>query len=355
MEMEHFFKVVAMSTNNAFASIGHPQEKLLLVAGIRIRLRFAGENMMPIIMPAIEQLVLNVPASDSMYHIDIWDSASTATDFPQAPCGIDAIQVRGELSGFLSDRYETAFFSHARMLTVLDHHQKYGIVCFVDSQDIPAFELACPLRGIFSWIIRRQNMAMVHAAGIGSHEACVLIGGNSGAGKSSTALRALMGGLQYYGDDICAISFHEDTPQIHGIYSSGKPLSSDLHHFPALHASTRGHYEEEYEKELFFFNDAFAPFLGKTGPLRAVIIPHQDPTIPIGFEPLSFANALSVICSSSKLLFPDAGNETFTLLSAILHQIPCYRFNLGNDPTRIASTLARFIGQLKNTSQEHGE
>jgi hypothetical protein len=354
MEMELFFESVAALTSKAFASINPTEEREIILAGLPIRLRFAGKCMIPSIMPAIEQLVTCTKSEILEYQIDIWESTSTNTDFPQAPCGIESIQVRGELSGFKSERYETAFFSHARMLTVLDHHNKYGIVCFANSNDIPAFELACPLRGIFSWIIRRQNMAMVHAAGVGNGNSSVLIGGNSGAGKSSTALRALMGGLNYFGDDICAISLNENLPQIHGIYSSGKVLTSNLHHFPSLKSSVFGHFDEEYEKELFFFNKAFRPFLGISGNLSAVIIPHQDSTIPIGFQPISFAKALSVISSSSKLLFPDAGNETLLLLSKIFHQIPCYQFNLGNNPALIAKVLTDFLDKINNLNSHNG-
>lgn len=353
MEMEDFFMGVAQSTSQAFTSVNNTQEKILNLASLTIRLRFAGKQMMPIILPAIEHLVEDIPSCSPIYLIDIWDSTSTSTDFPKSPCDKDAIKVRGELTGFLSDRFETAFFPHARMLTLLDHQQNYGIVCFVDSRDIPAFELACPLRGVFSWILRRNQMAMVHAAGVGSQDGCVLIGGNSGSGKSSTSLRALIGGMTYFGDDICAISFQDNVPKIHGIYSSGKVLSSNLHNFPSLKTSLHGHYEEEYEKEIFFFNQAFHSFLGKNGQLSAVIIPYQDSTIPIGFDQLPFANALSIICSSSKLLFPDAKNETFILLRAIFHHIPCFRFNLGPDPSRIASTLAAFISRLKTTSHQY--
>lgn len=351
MGIDQFYNEAFQQTDKAFESTGNHISYNIELAGVFIRLDFAGNALVPYILPAIEHLLVKGATVDPFYAISIWDSDSTGVNFPQSPCTMDAIQIRGELAGFLSDRFESAYFSHARMLSFVDHGKKHGVVCFVNPNEIPAFELSCPLRGIFSWILRRNNVVMVHAASVGTPNGSLLIGGNSGAGKSSTALRGLIGGLTYFGDDICAISINANLPKTHGIYCSGKVHSSDLDLFPALHASNYGHFEEEYDKEIFFFNKDFSSQLQKIGNLKAVIVPHQNPAIEIGFEPLSRANALSIICSSSKLLLPDAGNEIFRVLSSILHQVPCFRFNLGNDPSKIVNSIENFLIQLTENAK----
>lgn len=344
-----FYKSVYNQTDKVFALNSEVEIRQIFVGDMMIQCRFAGVALIPVIMPALEHLIVDAEAGIIEYTIDIWDSESTNIDFPIAPCGIDDILVRGELDGFISKRYEAAFFTHARMLTVIDHDSKHGVVCLATSSDIPAFELACPLRGILSWILRRNDTAMIHAASVGTTDGCVIIGGNSGAGKSSTALRSLAGGMFYLGDDICAISNKNNNPTVHGIYSSGKTLSSDLKFFPALTSSIYSHFEEFYEKEVYFFYDQFKSQLPKSGKIKAIIIPHQDLTLAIGFQNIFFAKALSVICSSTKNLLPNAGNEMFHILSSILHQTPCYRFNLGNNPSLIVDTLANFISTLKKS------
>lgn len=346
-EVNNFYETVFRITDTALHSNTKTKIRNLSVAGIPIQLRFAGNALIPEIMPALKHLTEDSSVCIPTYKIDIWDSESTQIAFPQAPCGIDDILVQGELDGFNTDRYEVAFFTHARMLTLIDHHRKRGVVCLVNSSGLPAFELACPLRGILSWILRRNGTPMIHAASVGTADGSVLIGGGSGAGKSSTALRCLVGGLVYFGDDICAISNKNSIPQTHSIYSSGKTFSEDLKYFPELASSVHGHYEEFYEKEVFFFHNKFQSQLPRSGELKAVIIAHQDPDLAIGFQKISFANAMSVMCSSTKQLLPNAGNEMFTILSSILHQTPCFRFNLGNDPSQIARTLADFISTLK--------
>jgi len=346
-EVNKFYETVFRITDTAFHSNTKTKIRNITVAGIPIQLRFADSSLLPEIMPALKHLKEDSSEYTPSYTIDIWDSESTQTDFPEAPCGIDDILVRGELQGFSSDRYEAAFFTHARMLTLIDHHRKRGVVCLVNSSGLPAFELACPLRGILSWILRRNDTTMIHAASVGTADGSVLIGGKSGAGKSSTALRCLVGGLYYFGDDICAISNKNFMPQTHSIYSSGKTFSKDLKYFPELASSLHSHHEDLYEKEVFFFANEFQSQLPRSGDIRAIIIAHQDPDAAIGFEKISFANALSVMCSSTKQLLPNAGNEMFTILSSILHQTPCFRFNLGNDPSLIARTLDDLITNLK--------
>jgi hypothetical protein len=349
-DIDLFYKSVYNLTDKVFTLNSYVEIRQIFVGDMMIQCRFAGDALIPVIMPALEHLIVDATnESVTDYKIDIWDSETTNIDFPIAPCGIDDILVRGELDGFISERFEAAFFSHARMLTVIDHDAKRGVVCLATSSDIPAFELACPLRGILSWILRRNDIAMIHAASVGTSDGCVIIGGNSGAGKSSTALRSLAGGMFYLGDDICAISNKNNNPTVHGIYSSGKTLSSDLKFFPALTSSIHSHFEEFYEKEVYFFYDQFKSQLPKSGKIKAIIIPHQDLTLAIGFQNISFAKALSVICSSTKNLLPNAGDEMFHILSSILHQTPCYRFNLGNNPSLIVDALANFISTLKKS------
>lgn len=352
MDVDSFYLAASKATERSFSNTGNTIIRHIRVAGINVQLKFAGEALMPMVLPAIAHLLIAPETHNPAYTIEIWDSTSTGSDFPDAPCSIDDIMPRGEIRGFKSDRFETAFFTHARMLTLLDHEHKKGIVCFADNIDIPAFELACPLRGILSWILRRNNVVMLHAASVGTADGYILIGGNSGAGKSSTALRCLVGGLNYMGDDITAISMQHKLPQVHSLYSSGKTLSNDLHKFPELMPSLHAHFEEEYDKEIFFFSPVFTKQLKDSGRLKAVVIPHQDASLEIGFQPLSFATALSVIGSSSKLLLPDAGNEIIQMLSSVLHEVPCYRFNLGNDPKQIAATLSQFISRLNTNTNE---
>ena len=187
---------------------------------------------------------------------------------------------------------------------------------------------------------------MLHAASIGTIDGSILIGGNSGAGKSSTALRSLVAGLSYHGDDICAVSIINDVPKVYSIYSSGKVLNVDLAKFPELHKSIYGHFEEWYDKEIFFFNRNFNSQIKKVGQIKAVIIPEQNINIEIGFQIITKAKVLSIISSSSKLLLPNAGNESYQVLAEILHLVPCFQFNLGNDPYKIAGTLKSFISQI---------
>ena len=152
MIIKQFYELVFDATKIAFGSTANTIIRDISIVGINIRLRFAGVALMPYVMPALEHLIEKENEVVPEYTIEIWDSNSTQIDFPHAPCEIDDIQVRGEIKGFTSDRFESAFFTHARMLTLIDHETKYGIVCFADTLDIPAFELACPLRGILSWI-----------------------------------------------------------------------------------------------------------------------------------------------------------------------------------------------------------
>jgi hypothetical protein len=349
LNVENFYISAFEQASISFENSNKTIIKDIVLAGLSIRLKFAGDALVPLLMPAISHLLVkdSIKAKPD-YEIDIWDSESTNCEFPRSPCSKDDISWRGEIKNLISSRFETAYFAHARMLTLLDHESSKGVVCFASSKNIPSFELTCPFRGVFSWILRRNNTTLLHAGAVGTNNGTVLIGGNSGAGKSSTAFRCLMGGLNYLGDDICALSSNDGIPLIHSVYSSGKTLTKDLSNFPEFFQSIYGNKESSYEKEIFFFNEYFSQNLQLSGELKAVIIPFQNTSLELGFKKMSFAKALSVISSSTKSLLPDAGNESFKIVSSVLHRVPCFQFNLGNDPQKIASSVAEFIIQLKN-------
>lgn len=350
MEVDQFYAAASRATSAAFSRVSHPIVHDLEMAGLILRLRFAGDRLLPFILPAFSHAI--IPESDRQpdYSVDIWDSDSTGTPLPPAPCHLDDILARGELRGLRSDRHETAYHTHARMLSLVDHEAQTGIVCFGTSRSIPAFEWACPLRGILSWILRRKGIAMIHAAAVGTPDGALLIAGNSGAGKSSTALRCLAGGLHYYGDDLCAVSPLDSHAQVHCVYSSGKTYRRDEPYFPELAACIRDHREEEYEKSIYFFANIMPRIPGNTGMIRGVVVPQQDPSMPLGITRMSIARVLSIVASSTRTLLPDAGTEVNRILSRVFHTTPCFQLNLGNDRQKLPEAIRHCLADLTQQS-----
>jgi hypothetical protein len=75
-----------------------------------------------------------------------------------------------------------------------------------------------------AWLGSRSRYA-VHAAGVALDGHGLLLVGEGGQGKTTTALAAIQRGFDYLGDDLCWLSFDEardGQPQLHGLFATCK-------------------------------------------------------------------------------------------------------------------------------------
>ena len=251
MSIEDFHSELTLKTAIAFNNLDNTIVKDIKIANLIIRLRFAGEATFSYIFPAFNHISVTSESHIPDYTINIWDSLTAKVDFPKIPCSIDDIAIRGELRGFNSDEFESSYSTQSQMLSTIHHLSKVGIVCLTGNVKIPAFEMASPLRGIMHWILRKNGMVLLHAASVGTSMGAVLIAGRGGAGKSSTAFRCLIEGMNYFGDDICCLSVQDGVTAINSIYCSGKILNSEYLNFPELGQFIFKHNEIDYNKEVF--------------------------------------------------------------------------------------------------------
>jgi len=177
-----------------------------------------------------------------------------------------------------------------------------------------------------------------------------LLGGHGGAGKSSTALRGLLNGMLFLGDDICGIDNNISVPVAHSIYSSAKLHIHDVKHFQGLE-KTKLLDEKKFhhEKQIYFLSPHFDSQLTHSLPIKAILIPkHSSGSLRI--ESISTAYVVKVMTSSTNCLLPRAGIHTFNTLSSLMRKVPCYQFHLGPDPKDVAPAITDFLEQSRNGS-----
>ena len=80
----------------------------LEVAGISLELVFAGEILLPHVLPALAHLEVSTQEEPDL-RIHVWDSESTGIDFVLPPVSRDCFTTRGDIWGLSSARIRTAF------------------------------------------------------------------------------------------------------------------------------------------------------------------------------------------------------------------------------------------------------
>jgi hypothetical protein len=311
------------------------------LAGLSVRVVMAGSSLDATLTRAVAHAESPATGPPDLT-ILAWDVRSTGIGLPPAPCAEAAILLRGEIATACDERFQAAYFGHARMLCAYDAERRLGLLGVVDATRIPAFERTCPFRAILGWFFRQHGRAFVHAAAVATPAGAVVLGGRSGAGKSTTAIRCLLAGLEYLGDDVTCLS--SAGPTVHGIYSSGKTHGRDWAVLPQLEPLAEPR-PATYDKEHYFLAPHFPGLFPRSRRIRALVIPDHSGR-RLGFEPVTAAAVVAPMAASTTTLLPAAGGEVLAMIAAVARQVPIYRFHLGDDPRRIPNALADLIDRL---------
>lgn len=322
------YKRWAEQTRRAINSTAHCE--YFNIAGLSVCIRLQHQVLKITFLMAIKHL--QIPPCKADYLIDVWDCSIGDCSFPDFEYGIDDIEVRGEVPNYSGDNIEFAYFAHASMAHILNEKEKHAIVAVRDASQMPRFELACPFRGIFSWMLRNNKRAIIHSAALADQKGhTYLILGKSGAGKSSTAISCFLSGMKYVGDDLCALGLVNQQVHVYSLYSSGKTFRAEWQFLPELQDLAVSYPSQLNEKEVYFFGAE----AGKTcvsGCLKKIFVPTKNPiTASVKAPPI--ASLMSQTIDSTRELLPGAGFEALTLLYAAFKQAPIELLPLREDRT----------------------
>ncbi len=325
---------------------GESVDRWFRMAGLTLRFRFLGSNLVPIMTPSFGHLAI-APQAGADQTIHCWDCSSLEMDLPAAPVPMEAFTPRGEIRGLDENLVNAAFDRFGRMLSVYDLPGKEAFFCVGEASAIPRFERAEPIRGLLSWFMRRHGRQLIHAGAVGFADGGVLLIGRSGAGKSNTALGILNSDLRLASDDFCAFSV-DDTPTAFSIYSSAKTMESDWDRHPFLR-DLAPDIDPLGDKIIYFLNDTVPEKLIANFPLKAILLLRRGGET-CGFRPVADNDALSACASDTARLLPGAGPEVLHNLARLIRRLPCFELQLGPDPNRIPSTIIDLLAALHTNS-----
>jgi len=339
---ELFFENVWRQIPVAEDAAGVVTERWFEIAGLNLKLRFLGSALEAYITPAIAHLEVAQPRDQADLVVHCWDCASLAVEFPRAPVCIEAFSPRGEIRGLNDCRFHASFETGGRQLSVFDTRSRQAVYCVGVATDIPHYEIAEPIRAILSWFMREHDRQLIHAAAVGNAQGGVLLIGQSGAGKSNTALGCIASSLQYAADDFCAVST-APIPIVYSIYCSGKTHIADWTRHGFL-ADLDPNFGPPGEKAIYYLNRKLCRKLILEFPLKAILLPRRAGNI-CEMRPVPPVAALRMAAPDTAKLLPDAGAEVMRHIAHLVRTIPCYELLLGAIPERIPEVILTLLNR----------
>ena len=327
----------------------------LEIAGRRVLIRCVGEEKRRSLSRAFSHLITSSSADrQADLTIHVWDGKTAGpapnalmTFFLQGLYGnwIGHCSPRGELKTFHSQDVP-AFFSPGQDVVSLVDIENRNAYFFQRADDaLPYWETGSPFRAILHAWMSPLGLQFIHGAGIGEHGRGVILAGKGGSGKTTTALLCLNAGLQYAGDDYCAVT---QSPQVcvHSLYNTAKLVPGDLDRFPNLrprlsnpHSLVPG----STDKSTFFLSDVRPDLLVAALPAQAILLPRVTGQARTTVTECAQEEALAAIVPSSVAQLPGAGPSDMARLVALTANLPCYVLNLGTDLSEIPDAIRRVL------------
>jgi GT2 family glycosyltransferase len=339
-EAEHraYFDAVLDRTRRAAARAGTIEYEFA-IAGVAIRLVFAGDILARLFIPALQHQPRPAAGRAPDMTVHVWDSASTGTEMVPPPCLHDCFTERGDIWGMASERTRIAYHYSEYALTLVQFDTRIGIYWVQDIDCVPYWAKASPLRTLLHWILQAHGCHLLHAAAVGTEQGAVLITGKGGIGKSTTALACLAAGMRYVGDDYLAVRLQPEPVAI-SLYGTAKLRHGQVERLPSLRAALANAGEPDAEKAVLQLYPRHADRIALELKLRAILTPEitGDPATTVApIDPLLLQQAASFTTISQ---LPHAGRQSHDYIARLVAALPGARLRLGTDLAALPGVIA---------------
>jgi hypothetical protein len=335
------FKVFADATKNTSAV-----DQCYTIANHTVRLRFAGQTLLDALAPALEHLVAESVSGEALT-VCLWDSASTKTLFPPFPWEENATiattfqnpnEGTNPVIYFKDERILGAYQIGTKTLSMLDTKRNIALFWVPDAGRITYYERSSPLRTIFQWWAKKYSLQLLHAGAVGTNAGGILLVGEGGSGKSTTALACLDSELSYVSDDYCLLDM-DSHPYAHSVYCSAKIGREGIARFPYLVSAVEDKERLQEEKALLFLNKHWPEKISRGFPVRSLLVPRITNSEKTRLTPASPRNALMALAPSTIFQLPGAGQEDLTFMAELTRCIPSFFLELGKDVDSIPDII----------------
>ena len=246
------------------------------IAGLTIRLCFAGPVLVPLLIPALHHLSVPSVASPDLT-VFLWDRVSTGIPIPCLPWRAN---IREEGKHFNSGHVKIIFQNeHIKIsyqpgkdtYSILGRSSKTAIYYTEDAFHISQYEKGSPLLAILHWWVADYDRYLIHAGAVGNDDGGALLIGKGGSGKSTTSFACLNSDMSYISDDYCLIS-NVTVPYVYSLYCSGKVNVEDIGKFPFLDIALRDTDDSDWGKALYIISDYRPEKISHGFPIKAIFI-----------------------------------------------------------------------------------
>jgi hypothetical protein len=336
----------------AAESHGGPCEYSFRLAGMPVRLRFAGRELAERLTRAFGHLEAPAGTRPALT-ISVWESAASGAPRPSLAPDPGHAEPRpdptnpGPSYSRATDDFEALFQPTPDLLSVLSRPDSTSAWFWIaDSTRLPHWDAATPFRHLLSWWLGASGIQQVHAGAVGTDAGGVLLVGKGGSGKSTTCLSVLGHDLLHYaGDDYVAVAM-DGEPWVHSLYGSGKIDPDNIDRLPHLRPIISNADRLDREKAVVFADDFVSGSAVAGFPLRAILIPRIVDRPDSRVVPTSAAAAVTALAPSTMLQLHPPQADGLGRIRRVAAVVPAFVLELGADVAAVPGVIRRLLDDL---------
>jgi hypothetical protein len=356
-----YFEQLRQRFERAAEEVGGPGALDLEMAGLRLRLLYAGELLRATLLAPFEHLV-GSGGGDPDLSISLFDTASTGME-PPPPSWQPLAVAPGTnpVARLRSERACVLAAGGSRALTAAVPAEGAAVFHLPDAAAIPASERAAPIREALQLLMAARGRLMTHAGAVGRDGAGVLLVGRGGSGKSTLALSCALAGMEIVADDYVLLD--PDSLTAHAMQSTAKLTEDSATRLgiPAGAIDAAG-FEPTLEgpaKALVDIRGLVSGGLSRQLGIRAVVAPAVRASQPAhiaggddlgevvpAVRAISAAQGLRAVAPSTIVQSGFGGEGSLAALANLVRRVPSYALALSPDPAANAAAVDRLVGEL---------
>jgi hypothetical protein len=323
----------------AHARAGGELHHDLEIAGRRLRLSFAGPELIPLLLPALGHLTSDREGTPDI-EIALWDTASTGVPVPVFPFAGTDVAARGDVRGYSQGHIRTVLDA-PRSLAMWHEPTARAVFWTPGAEHVPWYERAAPLRTVLHWSLAGPGTHLVHAAAVAHERAGVLLAGRAGSGKTTTALACLEAGMGYLGDDYVVVTGGA-RPRAYSLYATAKAASETLALLPGLGTARCAVDASDQAKAVLDIERYRPGQLRREEQIAAVVIPRVTPGECV-LRPVRSVDALRALAPSTILQHSHESASGLAVMSELVRSVPAFELDLGDDIAPVPAVIAELL------------
>ncbi len=257
-------------------------------------------------------------------------------------CDRSCFTDRGDIWGVTSNRYRFAFHYGEFSFSAYDKCRSLGIYWVNNPKELPYWSYAAPLRTILHWCMEQSGQQLLHAAAIGTDDGAILLTGEGGIGKSTTALIGLDNNMKFAGDDYVVVGL-DPIPTVYPLYSSAKVNQFSEIQFEHLKAYQTNRARDD-EKKVFQLYPDYKSQIPESMPLAAIFVPKIVDGETSAIKPdITRGDVVRKASFTTVSQLPYSGKYTYEFIEILSKLLPGYYLEVGSSRNNIAQTISNFI------------